>query len=406
MAGIVPFKHGRMYVGWRRRDWLLVSYEPLIEDVDADPDGLAPSLYFTATGTEEERPPMEGEVMFFPHFALETCESKTKKERVRMQIQFLTRAFAYLNYSGENLGEYEKTLEEPKWRKWQSWFDEAKKWKRKGMKAKLSRRKLKADRVRAMQAAGVPEDEIDRDIDSDDSGVEVGSNEVHMRSRTGRTRHPMNPPPRRSNGNGNNNKSNLKKRKRQDAYRSPTRYDSDDVMMSGANDNARARLSRSGSFVGILNGADRAGSLEYDLDPPEQSLDRNSNSHSGLFMTPNDTPAETHAERRDRYERLGGGNNQATVEDEDDFINAASFNGVLTEAEAFDQALRASQQPEDRSRENILSHEEHEDESVLERREREDIDQAIRASQQPEDRIKESTEDQNGVARGSRDGSR
>lgn len=360
-----------MYVGYRMRDWRIVSYQPENGEVDVDADGTVPSLYFTAPGDEEERPPMENEIMFFPHFALENCGSKSKKERQRLQMQFMASAHAYLALefdSIEALKEYEKTVEDLKWRRWQSWLDEHKKWKRRTVKDKISRRERKAKLVREMQQAGVPEEEIDRSLESDDSGCEMDGRELHMYPKRAKKRSSMGPP-KRPNPNGNGNGGPAAKKRRPQAPHHP-----DDLMMSGArgedSDNVRARSPNS-----MINGASREVSPDFDPNPP-QAMSERDHSSEDLFVANNLSEGSVESDR-ERRERSGGFNETVEEDVGAGFVDTADFNGAgLSEQEAFDRQMRASQEPQ--------------------------IHRAMRASvqrgDQSEQHVTETTEDQNGIS--------
>lgn len=91
---------------------------------------------------------MEGEVVFLPHFALPIEESSNRRERERLQMQFLWDAWRYLNEDDEDkLETLEQELDNPNHRRWQSWFDEAKKLKTRKRKAQKKRLRRRRDEV-------------------------------------------------------------------------------------------------------------------------------------------------------------------------------------------------------------------------------------------------------------------
>nr|POE86508.1 hypothetical protein CFP56_46692 [Quercus suber] len=73
---VVVFVKRRLLVGWRHRDWSPVWYEPA-SNPDED-GGAILGLYSLAEGEAERREPMEGEVIYIPHFDPARCESKVK----------------------------------------------------------------------------------------------------------------------------------------------------------------------------------------------------------------------------------------------------------------------------------------------------------------------------------------
>lgn len=136
---LVSFSRGRMLVGWRTRDWSKVFYERIGEP---DEDGAAElGLFCYPRGSPGRREPMEGEVKWLPHYDVANSESSTKRERIEMQKQFLTDAHRYLNTGDQaSLTALEEELNQPGFSRWNSWFDEAKKWKRKNVRTRRKRR--------------------------------------------------------------------------------------------------------------------------------------------------------------------------------------------------------------------------------------------------------------------------
>ncbi|EMC92056.1 hypothetical protein BAUCODRAFT_274890 [Baudoinia panamericana UAMH 10762] len=179
-----PEAKGRLCVGYRSRDWTPVWYEPIIatgedgEDI-VQADNTAEVALFTGstdTGAGDEfRGPMLGEVQWLPHYDPAKCESKSAKEREDMQKQFLYDCHMYLRETdGERVREMEtetapRGLKNEQWPKWRSWFEEAKKWKRKMMARRAATRRVREKRARA----GKGELEYDSELSEDDSAYET-----------------------------------------------------------------------------------------------------------------------------------------------------------------------------------------------------------------------------------------
>lgn len=353
-----PFKNGRMFVGWRRRDFKVVYYKPYEgDDPHDEKSGLTPSLYFTNAFGEETSPMMEGEVYFLPAFAYENCEAKTLGEKKRMQYNTLMDAFMLYNEVDPKVyAALMKSKEDSTWPRWNAVMKEIHKFKDGKMKTKEARRAKKAESLRRN---GVPESELDKNMSSsdDDSGFDDdddggGDNVVHVHSRRSRSG-PMNPPPRptpraprkRSSGDDNNDdddndndSSQPKTKKRKPA----TRRDPKDHQMSGGrangdDTNGRARRDTSvASFTGII---DRDPSADFDANSPERSLSRRPRERDSesdtLFVS--QESRESDVERRNRL----GGYMQPAVEDED----VGAWNGNESEEDAMNRAIRASMEP-------------------------------------------------------------
>lgn len=135
---VVLFTRGRLHVGFRRRDWTDVWYEPA---GDADSNGGRDIGLFRLTTGDREREPQPGEVHWHPAFDVNNCESKTFRERLNMQRQFLADAHEYLaELDVDRVRELEEQLHDRHFIRWDKWFEHAKKYKRTKMKQRESRR--------------------------------------------------------------------------------------------------------------------------------------------------------------------------------------------------------------------------------------------------------------------------
>lgn len=134
---------------------------------------LTAFIFQVSSGAHRRREPMEGEVVWLPHFALPIEESSNRKERERLQMQFLYDAWRYMNEEDDDVLEtLEQELENPNHRRWQSWFDEAKRLKTKKQKA---RRKRASHRRELVQQALIHDPTIsieDIDINGDTTADE------------------------------------------------------------------------------------------------------------------------------------------------------------------------------------------------------------------------------------------
>ena len=111
---------------------LRVDVEDSDSEVKQNADGEYDfDLYQFKTGGKEPREPMVGEVVWHTHFDPSRCESSKKNEREKMQKQFLSDAYHYLAARDRKLiKRLERELHQPAFRRWQSWFEIAKKYKR------------------------------------------------------------------------------------------------------------------------------------------------------------------------------------------------------------------------------------------------------------------------------------
>ena len=114
-----------------------VWYEPQGEpEEDGEVDI---SLYSLSTGGKQPREPLESEVMWLPHFDWQSCEAKTVADKKRLQKQFLSDAWHYLEAKDPNRVKYlEKKFDDPNTPRWRSWFVRAKKYKAAKMRKKVS----------------------------------------------------------------------------------------------------------------------------------------------------------------------------------------------------------------------------------------------------------------------------
>nr|POE73039.1 hypothetical protein CFP56_30978 [Quercus suber] len=156
----VVFTKRRLLVGYRARDWSPVWYEP-IGQPDEDGNTMT-GLFSLADGDAERREPMEGEVYYHAHFDPRRCESDIKKERTRMHQQTMYDAWTYMYEKDPNeVRRLEEEMHRPRFRRWQSWFEQAKKQKKITMRAAERRRR----RNRTSNSKGKAEDD-DSDVDS------------------------------------------------------------------------------------------------------------------------------------------------------------------------------------------------------------------------------------------------
>ncbi|KAK0285153.1 hypothetical protein LTR35_005355 [Friedmanniomyces endolithicus] len=213
---------GRLAVGWRIQDWTLVFYEPITTaDDDANPnkfdkfdnEGAAELGLFrfdNPTGPPAYREPMKGEVAWLPHFDPARFTSRIGRERDLMQRRFLNDAHAYcLETDPEKEAALVARLTDDKHRMWASWFEEAQKWKKAGVKKRAVRRnggggEGDGEAPGAVPGPGNPGPDpkggSNPDLDSDDEGYDDDGEE-------GAVRRSMPPPaiPKRKRGSGGTN---------------------------------------------------------------------------------------------------------------------------------------------------------------------------------------------------------
>ena len=169
---------GRLCVGLRKCDWTKVWYEPIStarnnDDRNTFDDEGAADLglfkYNNPYGEPGFREPMEGEILWQPHFDPAKFDSTKKKERELLQKRFLSDAY---NYCAEldpvKVPKMEKDLRDEKNRRWTSWFDIARKWKTNDMRLRGYRRKAREDLV--PDDMDINECDINGDSSDDDDG--------------------------------------------------------------------------------------------------------------------------------------------------------------------------------------------------------------------------------------------
>ena len=105
------------------------------EENEAKSDGeMNYDLYQFSTGGRGRREPMNDEVKWHQHFDPRNCDASTGPGRKKLQKRFLHDAFQYL--TAKNAAQaraMERDLNKPREARWQSWFDIAKKYKRRQM---------------------------------------------------------------------------------------------------------------------------------------------------------------------------------------------------------------------------------------------------------------------------------
>jgi hypothetical protein len=138
-------KHRTFRMGHRKRDWSDVWYRPahannpssLGGDIDGGNAIARIMLFSSEKGEVSDDDPMHGEVNWIPNFDLANCESKIRKEKEIMHVQCLERAWLYLDAkTPEDVKTLTGKFNSPLSRRWQSWFEHARKWQDKKMKTK------------------------------------------------------------------------------------------------------------------------------------------------------------------------------------------------------------------------------------------------------------------------------
>ncbi|KAK5684952.1 hypothetical protein LTS10_003027 [Elasticomyces elasticus] len=133
---------GRLYVGHRLRDWIEVYYQPISHrDLAADDEDdekvwhnepPALGLFRRKHGEPTVHEPMEGEVLWLPHFDPKRFESTSGKEKGKSHKEFMFNAWRYLATSDPvKLAAMVARFETGyvNWRRWESWFEAASKYK-------------------------------------------------------------------------------------------------------------------------------------------------------------------------------------------------------------------------------------------------------------------------------------
>ncbi|CAK1361002.1 unnamed protein product [Cercospora beticola] len=206
--GFIEFHRGKLCVGIRRADSLRVWAKPQFEDggaiVQDDDDTIVPDLFKFKVLEGQRREPMLSEVIWLPHFNPLYFDADDKKSREKKQMQFIGDAWKYLDENDpEEVRRMEQELEQPEYRKWQTWFDEAKVFKRRQLRNRQGRRNRRVQQAQDIaQVVGGGADEIE--VNSDSSGVDstFGDDTAPVRARKKRTRGVSAdmPPPSLSNG--------------------------------------------------------------------------------------------------------------------------------------------------------------------------------------------------------------
>lgn len=202
MSGAIHFYRSRggtgarLHIGWRKRGYSPVWYEPIGDYDHTEDDGMGNrrrtdiGLFAQPTGDATDNDPMPGEVIWHPWYAVDKSESSNPRERAIIHKQDLEEFYAYLIERDEReLALKEAALNDPGKTRRFAFLQEARKWKRKDMRA---RRKRRSKRASVVADAGVNLDGVEINSDSsDDSGVEMEAGE---RTRA-KKRREMPPPP-------------------------------------------------------------------------------------------------------------------------------------------------------------------------------------------------------------------
>ncbi|PPJ49810.1 hypothetical protein CBER1_03327 [Cercospora berteroae] len=206
--GFIEFHRGKLCVGIRRADSLRVWARPHFEDGGAiaqdDDETIIPDLFKFKVLEGQRREPMLSEVIWLPHFNPLYFDADDKKSREKKQMQFIGDAWKYLDENDpEEVRRMEEDLDQPEYRKWQNWFDEAKTFKRRQLRNRQGRRNRRVQQAQDIaQVVGAEADEIE--VNSDSSGVDstFGDDTAPARARTKRARGVSAdmPPPSLSNG--------------------------------------------------------------------------------------------------------------------------------------------------------------------------------------------------------------
>lgn len=203
---------GRLHVGYCLRDWCKVFYEPTDErDLEDDEAEVVPKFRFetnTANGSKR-REPAEGEIAWLPHFDPQHIQTKKPKERDLIHKNTLRDAYRFLNEDDEErIRELKEELDDQNHRRWQTWFDEAIKFKETRLK---TRARTRARRELNIRAVGMDPKGVEGLSDtSDDSAYESDSDDgfppapaPRMGTMASGQSGPMGPPPRLRPGQAN-----------------------------------------------------------------------------------------------------------------------------------------------------------------------------------------------------------
>lgn len=176
MTALVVFRNGRLFVGHRACDYSEVWYAPIGEAGDDGDPKIG--LYSSPIGGAGYREPMESEVIWITQFDLMRCDAKTLPAKRTMQRQILYDAWIYMREKTPTaLRRLEAMLDDPDNKRWQSWFNVAKKQKQKTITAAETRtRNREAYEARRRQAAkkgiAFTEPEPNEDVADDDSAFD------------------------------------------------------------------------------------------------------------------------------------------------------------------------------------------------------------------------------------------
>lgn len=165
----------RMHVGYLLRDWTKVFYHPSDDDFAADMENMPP--VYVASGSQCR--PREGEIAWLPHFDPKHIQTSKPKDRDPIHKKTLYDAYRYLDEDDEEMVEdLETELDDPNHRRWQTWFDEAKKWKT----GRLNNRRKRRQRNKRADAGSDTSDDSAYESEGERRGPPQGM--------------PMPPPPR------------------------------------------------------------------------------------------------------------------------------------------------------------------------------------------------------------------
>lgn len=200
MAEFVKFSHQRLLVGFRRRDWTKVWYEPFLEGINVNEDGDVPiALYQYVRGEAQAREPLEAEISWFPFYQPQNFQAVgpgAERARKIMQQRYLWDCWRYMaEQDAAKVAQLEDTLDNPNDRQWQAWFDMARKAKKKQAGARAARRSARRQTaVELAEATGQTVSEIAINSDTSDASDDSGIGSDHVSGR--RERQIEMPPPR------------------------------------------------------------------------------------------------------------------------------------------------------------------------------------------------------------------
>lgn len=393
----IRFTHGRLHVGYRKKDWSDVWTEPAKneegkQDIYMNEEGEPEIMLYRFTlgkaGCKEEL--MDGEVKWHPLFDDANCESSKRIARHRMQKQFLTDAYKYLaEKDPERVRALEEDLDQPGFSRWQTWFKEAKKFKKTQMRQRDNRRQT---RVQQATEAGATEFEIRKQVSSDTSDSAYESDEEERVGTRRSTTH-MPPPPRRPNKrktakNGVGGwKSGTKKQRLSNISNGSNQHRASSLLMSGGRGNRSASVESSNSRVlgGNISTSEGRIDDEYDESGSDEIMDTRdpntplpppilSNREQWNFdpITPAPTGTQTldRSPGRSSVRSTGSRNGANNTQNQ----HNTGLNGLQLDGEEDDI------KPEDRAMRHIR------EQSVLGMNDDDALQAAIRQSQEPQGR--------------------